>query len=56
MRAGVDHGMCFLLELGKVRKVCIIDAKNVFFGRCVEKDERRLLPSASGHHSVMLMK
>ena len=30
MRAGVDHGMCCLLGLGKVRKMCVVEATKVF--------------------------
>ena len=29
-RAGMDHGMCCLLELGKVQKMCVVEATKVF--------------------------
>ena len=32
MSAGVDHGMCCLLGLGKVRMMCVIEATKVFLG------------------------
>ena len=32
MCAGVDHGMCCLLGLGKVRKMCVIEATKMFLG------------------------
>ena len=49
IRAGVDHGRCCLLGLGKVRKVCVIEAAKVFledgWGRRRMNEERNLQPA-----------
>ena len=50
MRAGVDHRMCCLLELGKVRKMCVIEATKVFledgWGKRRMNGERNPQPAA----------
>ena len=51
MRTGVYHGMCCLLGLGKVQKICLIEATKVFledgWGRRRMNEERNPQPEVN---------